>query len=173
MTTVKEKRITEKMKENQLYYGVRRPGITIDIERPRLYYDSYKATEGEPMVIRRGKAMAHLLENKTLYILPHERIVGNITAKPNAQITYPSCGGGGWIRRLILTIETVSLQTKRGKSCMKSISIFQSMPFMGRSARCCLRTYYPTGVMTLTGHSPGSTGDGRGYLTTKRCSNWV
>ena len=110
MATVKEKRITEVIRDNFLYGTEGLAGlsmsataittdgappprfdewVTLDIERPRLYYQSYKANEGEPMVIRRGKAMAHLLDNRPLYIIPHERIVGNITSKPNQLATFP------------------------------------------------------------------------------------
>ncbi|MFC1865084.1 pyruvate formate lyase family protein, partial [Chloroflexota bacterium] len=108
MTTTSEKRITQIMRDNPLYgskghqsmgrvlAGEKDPsripyhaGVTIDMERPRLYYQSYKATEGEPMVVRRGKVVAHLLDNKALNILPHERVVGNFTAKLNQVITFP------------------------------------------------------------------------------------
>ena len=50
-------------------------GVKICVERPRLLTESYKETEGEPMVIRRGKAMAHILDNMTLFIQPWERVV--------------------------------------------------------------------------------------------------
>ena len=53
------------------------------------------------MVLRRARALANLLDNKTLYILPHERIVGNVTAKPSAVITYPEL----WWRWLDRAIE--------------------------------------------------------------------
>ncbi len=115
------KRITQIMRGNEEYYGSKgarglgrilagerevgrmpyRKGVTLDIERPRLITQSYKATEGEPMVLRRAKALAHLIDNKALYILPHERIVGNITAKPNALIDYPEL----WWRWLDKAIE--------------------------------------------------------------------
>ncbi len=122
MATVKGKRITQIMRDNEEYYGSKgamglgrilagereigrmpyRKGITLDIERPKLITESYKATEGEPMVMRRAKALAHLLDNKALYILPDERIVGNITAKPNTLIDYPEL----WWRWLDKAIET-------------------------------------------------------------------
>ncbi|MFC1989058.1 pyruvate formate lyase family protein, partial [Chloroflexota bacterium] len=122
MVIAKEKRITQIMRENEEYYGSKgyrgagrilagerdvtrspyREGITIDVERPRLIYEAYKATEGEPMVIRRAKAIAHLLDKKNLYILPHERIVGNVTSRPNAVITYPELWWR-WLDRIIDT----------------------------------------------------------------------
>ncbi|MFC1990201.1 pyruvate formate lyase family protein, partial [Chloroflexota bacterium] len=122
MTTAKEKRITQIMRENTDYYGSKgarslgRPlagekdlsrsayheGVMLDIERPRLFTESYKATEGEPMVLRRAKALAHLLDKKNLYILPHELVLGNITAQPNYLITYPEL----WWRWLDRAIDT-------------------------------------------------------------------
>jgi formate C-acetyltransferase len=59
------------------------------IERARLVTDSYKQTEEEPIILRRAKAFAHLFDNKALYILPDELIVGNIASEPNALITFP------------------------------------------------------------------------------------
>ncbi len=118
---IAEKRIPEVMRDRSEYYGSKqvrglgrvlagerevgrmayRPGIAIDIERPRLVTESYKETEGQPMVIRRAEALAHLLDNKTIYLLPDERIVGNVTAKPNALIDYPEL----WWRWLDKAVE--------------------------------------------------------------------
>ena len=53
-----------------------RPGIKICIERPRLITESYKETEGLPMVLRRAKALAHILDNMTIWIGENERIAG-------------------------------------------------------------------------------------------------
>ncbi len=64
-------------------------GVMIDVERPRLLTESYRETEGEPMVIRRAKALAHILDNMTIYIQPWERIVGNFASHPDAIQYYP------------------------------------------------------------------------------------
>jgi pyruvate formate-lyase/glycerol dehydratase family glycyl radical enzyme len=64
-------------------------GVKIDVERPRLFTESYKMTEGEPMVIRRAKALAHYLDNMTIFIQPWELIVGNFAASPSAIQYYP------------------------------------------------------------------------------------
>ncbi len=76
----------ENISEERLPY---REGVTLCIERPRLITKSYKETEGEPIVLRRAKALADLLDNMTIYILPNERIVGNVTGKANSLIHYP------------------------------------------------------------------------------------
>ena len=66
-----------------------RAGIKMCIERPRLMTEAYKETEGEPIVLRRAKALAKVMDNMTIYILPHEKIVGNPTSKPSTLIHYP------------------------------------------------------------------------------------
>jgi len=66
-----------------------REGVTLEIERARLITESYKETEGEAVILRRAKALAHLLDKKKLYILPDELIVGNICSEPNTLNTFP------------------------------------------------------------------------------------
>jgi formate C-acetyltransferase len=56
-----------------------RPGICT--ERARLVTESDRATRGEPTVIKRAKALRHILENMRVYILDEELIVGHHAAK--------------------------------------------------------------------------------------------
>ena len=78
-------RIGEKQKKIMPY----RPGINICMERPRLITRSYKETEGLPMVLRRAKALAHVLDNMTVWIGEGERIVGNFASGPDSLPHYP------------------------------------------------------------------------------------
>lgn len=68
-----------------------RPGMKwkLGLERARLLTGSYKQTEGEPMVLRRAKALANILENMTIYIRPGELIVGNFAPTPDEVCHYP------------------------------------------------------------------------------------
>jgi formate C-acetyltransferase len=52
------------------------------IEKARLVMESYRQTEGEPQILRRAKATAHYLDNKTIFIEDDELIVGNVASKP-------------------------------------------------------------------------------------------
>ena len=79
------KRVGEKTEEGMPY----RPGVKLCIERARLLTQSYKNTEGAPMVLRRAKALAHILDNMTIWIGMRERIVGNYASSPESIITYP------------------------------------------------------------------------------------
>ncbi|HVN96086.1 MAG TPA: pyruvate formate lyase family protein [Syntrophorhabdaceae bacterium] len=51
-------------------------------EKVRLVTESMRQTEGEPMILRRAKATAHFLDNRTIFIEDDELIVGNIAQKP-------------------------------------------------------------------------------------------
>ncbi|MFX1457053.1 MAG: pyruvate formate lyase family protein [Promethearchaeota archaeon] len=63
--------------------GMFRPEIRLDLQRSRLMTESYKETDGQPMVLRRAKALANILNNMDIFIRDHERIVGYQTADPN------------------------------------------------------------------------------------------
>jgi pyruvate formate-lyase/glycerol dehydratase family glycyl radical enzyme len=69
-----------------------RPGSKLCLDRARLMTESYKATEGEPEVIRRAKALAHVLEKTTIYIRDGELIVGNFESTPQSFSFYPEHG---------------------------------------------------------------------------------
>lgn len=62
--------------------GLFRPEIRLDLQRSRLMTESFKQTDGEAMVLRRGKALAHVLENMDIFIRDWERIVGYQTSTP-------------------------------------------------------------------------------------------
>jgi formate C-acetyltransferase len=79
-----------------------RQEVKLCIERARLITEGYKASEGQPMVIRRARAMAHFLDQRTLYILPDERIVGNVSSEPCSMITFPE-KWSSWLDKAIDT----------------------------------------------------------------------
>ena len=61
----------------------------IEPARAVLITESYKATENEPMVIRRAKAFEHILKNIPIIIRDEELIVGSTTIAPRGCQTYP------------------------------------------------------------------------------------
>lgn len=52
------------------------------VEKARLIMESYRQSEGEPTIIRRAKATAHYLNNKSIFIEDDELIIGNVASKP-------------------------------------------------------------------------------------------
>jgi pyruvate formate-lyase/glycerol dehydratase family glycyl radical enzyme len=77
-----------------------RTEVRLCIERARLFTEGYKSAEDDPIVLKRAKALAHYLDNRTLYILPDEKIVGNIASKPCHLITFPE-KWSNWLNKAI------------------------------------------------------------------------
>ena len=61
----------------------------VESARAVLITESYKQTENEPMITRRGKAFAHILDNIPIIIRDEELIVGSTTIAPRGCQTYP------------------------------------------------------------------------------------
>ncbi len=61
----------------------------IEAERAVLLTESYKATEGEPIITRRAKAFAHILEHIPITIRDNELIVGASTKAPRSCQVFP------------------------------------------------------------------------------------
>ena len=61
----------------------------IESARAILITESYKATENEPIIIRRAKAFEHILDNIPIIIRDEELIVGSSTIAPRGCQTYP------------------------------------------------------------------------------------
>jgi len=81
--------------------------------------ESFKLTEGKPVVIRRALAFKKILEDMRIYVLPGELIVGNQAGKPRAAPLFPEFGVGWLSKELDLLPKRrydsfqVSRQTKR------------------------------------------------------------
>lgn len=91
----------------------------IESARAVLITESYRRTEGEPIIIRRAKAFAHILENLPIVIRDQELIVGSTTIAPRGCQTYPEFSYE-WLEDEFDTVETrladpfyISEQTKQ------------------------------------------------------------
>ena len=61
----------------------------IESARAKLITESYKATEGQPVITRRADAFAHILRNIPIIIRDNELIVGSSTIAPRGCQTFP------------------------------------------------------------------------------------
>ena len=61
----------------------------IETDRAVLLTESYKATEGQPIMRRRAKAFLHILKNIPITIRDNELIVGSATKKPRSCQVFP------------------------------------------------------------------------------------
>ncbi len=79
----------------------------IESARAILLTESYKQTEGEPIVMRRAKAFAHILKNIPIIIREDELVVGSTTIAPRGCQTYPEFSFE-WLEAEFDTVETRS-----------------------------------------------------------------
>lgn len=75
----------------------------IEADRAVLLTESYKKTEGEPVVIRRAKAFKHICENLPVTIRDHELVVGSSTVAPKSSQIFPEFSFD-WIEKEFDTI---------------------------------------------------------------------
>ncbi|MFO7634042.1 MAG: glycyl radical protein [Caldilinea sp.] len=68
----------------------------LDVERARYTTEAYRATEGQPMALRRGQMLLHLVRHQSITIQPGELIVGNRSLLPRMGIIAPE-GAVDWI----------------------------------------------------------------------------
>ena len=61
----------------------------IEADRAVLLTESYKQTEGEPIITRRAKAFKHILDNIPITIRDNELIVGSATKKSRSCQVFP------------------------------------------------------------------------------------
>ncbi|MDD5711949.1 MAG: pyruvate formate lyase family protein [Smithellaceae bacterium] len=118
-----------------------RPGLSwsIDLERARLLTKSYRATEGEPMGIRRAKALAHILDNMTIYINPEEIIVGNYCSNKDSVPFYPELAWK-WIARETAPGQVyANLLTDEGRAELQEIGNYWG----DKSIHHRMRSYLP------------------------------
>ncbi len=69
--------------------GAYNPGIKIDLERPILFTEAWKENDQDPMMLRKAKAIAHVLENISIFITDQAQLVGYIGSLPHTIQWYP------------------------------------------------------------------------------------
>lgn len=79
----------------------------IEASRAVLLTESYRETEGEPIVMRKAKAFAHILANIPIIIRDEELIVGSSTIAPRSCQTFPEYSWE-WLEAEFDTVETRS-----------------------------------------------------------------
>ncbi len=79
----------------------------IEADRAELMTESFKRTEGLPMIERKAKAFRHILENLPVTIRPEELIVGSTTVRPRSCQTFPEFSFA-WLEGELDTVATRS-----------------------------------------------------------------
>ncbi|MBR7132145.1 MAG: glycyl radical protein [Clostridia bacterium] len=79
----------------------------IEADRAVLITESYRASEGKPVITRRAEAFEHILKNIPITIRPLELIVGSATVRPRSCQTFPEFSFE-WLEQEFDTVETRS-----------------------------------------------------------------
>lgn len=79
----------------------------IEADRALLITESYRQTEGEPMITRRGKAFAYIAENIPITIREEELIVGSASKQPRGCQVFPEFSYS-WLEEELDTVATRS-----------------------------------------------------------------
>lgn len=98
-----EERIQEELQGKHKIYGRKRAyeilnsfqntRPRIDVERAKYFTESFRETEGEPLILRWSKALKHIAENITIYIEDNQLIVGRSGYEGRYGILYPELDG--------------------------------------------------------------------------------
>ena len=96
----------------------------IESDRARLITESYKKTEGEPIIKRRSKAFSHILRNIPITIREDELIVGSATKAPRSCQVFPEFSYE-WLEGEFDTIEKRNADpfyiSKENKNILKEV----------------------------------------------------
>ncbi len=76
----------------------------VSLERALLYTASWQQTQEEPIIVRRARATAHILDHVVIAIRPDELLVGNRTVRPRSGIISPEMDPY-WILQELDTIQ--------------------------------------------------------------------
>jgi len=125
-----------------------RSEVKVCLDRARLITESYKETEGEPMVTRRAKALMKILGNMTIYIQDNERLVGNMAQNLNSLPLYPELYWR-WLEKA-LDNEYQHLLDDEGKKELKEINKY----WKNLSVHGMERNLVPPDVKPFTGYTP-------------------
>lgn len=112
-------RIKKSPRIDRLIENLFRKMPEIEADRAVLLTESFKQTEGEPLIIRKAKAFEHILKNIPIVIRSEELIVGSATKAPRGCQTFPEFSYK-WLEDEFETIEKrdadpfyISDETKR------------------------------------------------------------
>jgi len=99
---------------DEISRGMFRPEIKLDLQRSRLMTQSFRETDGQAMVLRRARALAHVLDNMDIFISDWERIVGYQTSSPEG-LYHPIDMNWRSVKRLVSSEAGKTLLDEEGR----------------------------------------------------------
>lgn len=90
---IKNSHTSSDKRAGKLLAGFQGTRPVIDIERGRYFTESFKETEGQPLVLRWAKALYHYAENASVYVDDGQLIAGRAGREGRYGILYPELDG--------------------------------------------------------------------------------
>jgi choline trimethylamine-lyase len=103
--------------------GMFRPDIRLDLQRSRLMTESFKQSDGQAMVLRRGLALSHVLDKMDIFIQDWEKIVGYQTSSPEG-IFHPIDMNWKSVKRLVGSEAGKTLLDEAGKTELEELCAY-------------------------------------------------
>ncbi|MBR6745249.1 MAG: glycyl radical protein, partial [Clostridia bacterium] len=140
----------------------------IEADRAVLLTESYRETEGEPIILRRAKAFAHILENIPITIRDEELIVGSATQAPRGCQTFPEYSFE-WLEAEFDTVETRAADpfyiSEQTKAALREVHQY----WKGKTTSELATSYMAPEALTAIAHNIFTTGNyfynGIGHVT--------
>jgi formate C-acetyltransferase len=110
-------------------------------ERAVIITDSFKRTEGEPIAIRRAKALRDILQNVTVKIYEGELIVGNYASTPRGAPIFPETTAS-WLDAELDTFYTRNVDRVMISDQAKELLRKQILPYWEKKTIQTLMTGY-------------------------------
>ena len=140
----------------------------IEADRAVLLTESYRKTEGEPIILRRAKAFAHILENIPITIRDEELIVGSATQAPRGCQTFPEYSFE-WLEAEFDTVETRAADpfyiSEQTKATLREVHEY----WKGKTTSELATSYMAPEALTAIAHNIFTTGNyfynGIGHVT--------
>jgi len=77
----------------KIFASIQNEKPKIDIQRAKYFTDSFKTTEGQPLILRWAKALKHVAQHITVYIDEHQLLAGRAGCPGRYGLVYPELDG--------------------------------------------------------------------------------
>jgi pyruvate-formate lyase len=135
----------------------------ISLCRPRLIMESYSETEGEPVPIRRAKALRKILNGLPLYIGRDELLVGRLTDKTRGCVLTPELSEGKFSEATAALSGTMLPIPEEAKKELREIDKYWSVHPMSGGVKTVLPEEYAALPGIVAGFGPGTGHHSIGY----------
>lgn len=130
----------------------------IESARAKLVTESYRQTEGEPIILRRAKAFAHIAKHLPIIIRPEELIVGSSTLAPRGCQTFPEFSYT-WLEAEFDTVATRSADpfyiAEQTKKDLRAVHPY----WQGKTTSELATSYMAPETLTAIAHNIFTTGN--------------